>query len=79
MPSRRYGKYMIYFKEFDLNERPHVHIQSSGKAAKYWIARIECFKRGRFSDHELTEIEGVLYQNHAELLELWAGEMKKKR
>lgn len=70
---------MIYFKEFDLNERPHVHIQSSGKAAKYWIARIECFKRGRFSDHELTEIEGVLYQNHAELLELWAGEMKKKR
>lgn len=47
MPSRRYGKYMIYFKEFDLNERPHVHIQSGGKTAKYWLDHIECFKKGR--------------------------------
>lgn len=48
MPSRRYGKYMIYFKEFDSNERPHVHIQSSGKAAKYWIACIDVLKEVDF-------------------------------
>lgn len=78
MPGIRVKGYEIYFKEFDLNERPHVHINSKGRTAKYWIDTIECFKPGRFAAHELGQIERILTEYQAQLKHLWEREAKKR-
>jgi hypothetical protein len=79
MPGIRVKGYDIRFKEFDLRERPHVHIFKGGKTAKYWIDRIELFDSGRFKNHELTEIERILQESQVELREIWERETKKLR
>lgn len=78
MPGVFDGPYELFFKMADLSERPHVHVRGYGKSAKFWIDRIECFRRGRFSDQELNEIERVIKRNQADLLRIWSEGMKKR-
>jgi len=78
MPSVFDGPYGLFFKMADLRERPPVHVRGHGKSAKFWIDRIECFRRGRFSDRELNEIERMIKRSQAELLRIWAEGMKKR-
>lgn len=79
MPGISEKGYRIYFVEADLAERLHVHVEKSGKMAKYWIDQIELFDPGRFKGHELTEIEKILKRNQKILLDLWLKEMGKRR
>lgn len=79
MPGFKEEGFYVYFVEFDLAERPHVHIEKEGKTAKYWIDRLELFDAGRFKGHELTKIEKLLKRRRRYLLELWQGELEKKQ
>lgn len=79
MPGFSEAGFYVYFVEFDLNERPHVHIEKDGHTAKYWIDPIELFDPVRFKGHELGKIEKILKQNRNRLIKLWEAESEKKR
>ena len=76
MPYIDVGEYRFNFVVADVRERPHVHVRKGKKAAKYWIDRIECSRRGDFKNHELTEIERILANYQEALLAKW-DEIKK--
>ena len=71
MPYIDVGEYRFNFVVADVRERPHVHVRKGNNTAKYWIDRIECFRRGNFKNHELNEIERLLTAYQSELLEKW--------
>ena len=79
MPGFRDDGFYVYFVEFDLTERPHVHVEKDGKTAKYWIDRLELFDPDRFKGHELTKMEKILKRRRGYLLELWQADVEKKR
>ena len=78
MPGLRFGQHRVFFVEHDLSERPHVHVESGGNAAKYWLTPIELFSNRRFPTHELTKIERVLNENYAAVMEMWEREASKR-
>ncbi|MCX6049204.1 MAG: DUF4160 domain-containing protein [Chloroflexi bacterium] len=78
MPGIKIGPYEVRFYEYDLNERPHVHVRREGKQAKFWLTPIELFQNRGYADHELSKIEQLLRKNRQRLLTLWDEEMKKR-
>ncbi len=77
MPGIKIGPYEVRFYEYDLNERPHVHVRGEGRQAKFWLTPIELFQNKGYADHELGKIEQLLRKNRQRLLRLWE-EMKKR-
>lgn len=77
MPGIKIGPYEVRFYEYDLNERPHVHVRREGRQAKFWLTPIELFQNKGYADHELGKIEQLLRKNRQRLLRLWE-EMKKR-
>ena len=78
MPGIKIGPYEVRFYEYDLNERPHVHVRREGKQAKFWLTPIELFQNKGYADHELSKIEQLLRKNRQRLLKLWEEEMEKR-
>lgn len=78
MPGLKIGPYEVRFYEYDLNERPHVHVRREGKQAKFWLTPLELFKNNGYAEHELSKIEQMLHKNRKRLLKLWEEEMKKR-
>ncbi len=70
--------YRFWFYEADLDEPPHVHIGKDGKEAKYWLDVIALAKARGFSKQELAEIERILAQHRADILEAWQKEQRKR-
>jgi len=70
--------YRVWFYEADLEEPPHVHVGKAGKEAKYWMAPIALAKPGRFREHELSEIEGILAEHQNVILQTWQEEHEKR-
>ena len=78
MPGIKIEPYEVRFYEYDLTERPHVHVRRENKQAKFWLTPIELFQNKRYADHELGRIERMLDKNRKRLLALWEEEMKKR-
>lgn len=78
MPGIKIGPYEVRFYEYDLAERPHVHVRREGKQAKFWLTPVELFQNKGYADYELSRIERILDKNRMRLLALWEEEMKKR-
>lgn len=70
--------YRIWFYEADLAEPPHVHVGKARNEAKFWINPVRLARPGRFQTHELAEIERILAEHEAAILEAWNGEQQKR-
>ena len=70
--------YRFWFYEADLSEPPHVHIGKDGKEAKFWMNPIRVAREGKFKAVELREIERLLDQHQAFILEVWQNEQQKR-
>jgi hypothetical protein len=70
--------YRFWFYEADLDEPPHIHVGKEGKEAKYWIDPMALARARRFRKWELTEIEGILADYRAYILEAWEKEQTKR-
>ena len=77
MPGIRIGPYGISFYEYDLREPAHVHVRREWKQAKFWLAPVALARNNGFPAHELSAIEGLLWENQGKLLALWNGERNK--
>jgi hypothetical protein len=78
MPSIRIGPYRIQFFEYDLQEKPHVHIWRDNNHAKYWLTPVELAVNNGFANHELNKIERLLREERNRLLKLFREEQKKR-
>mgnify|MGYP003382485793 FL=1 len=78
MPGINIGAYEIRFYEYDLDERPHVHVRREGKQAKFWLMPVQMYRNSGFADFELGRIERILRDNRERLIRLWDEEMKKR-
>jgi hypothetical protein len=67
----RQGPYSFVFFSSDGAEPPHVHAKRDRQVAKYWLEPIELAKNRGFAEHELNQIERVIYENQPVLIEAW--------
>lgn len=67
----RSGPYRVYFYSHEPNEPPHVHVDSGGQSAKFWIDPISLAKNLGYSAKELGKVEKLLTEHEGELLEAW--------
>ena len=78
MPSIFIGPYRIQFFEYDLQEKPHVHIWRENYHAKFWLTPVELFDNNGYADHELNKIERLLNKERNNLLKKFRKEQKKQ-
>ena len=70
IPRRRAEREQLLFSN-ELSEPPHVHIKAGGDQAKFWLDPIELEWNFGFNIRELNQIEGMIEENAAYLLEKW--------
>jgi Domain of unknown function (DUF4160) len=69
----RVGSYRLFFYSADESEPPHVHVERDDNVAKFWMDPVRLVRSGGFRRAELREIERVVAENEARLLEAWHG------
>jgi hypothetical protein len=67
----RIGRYRFAFFSNENQESPHVHVKADSDQAKFWLDPIELAANYGFRAHDLNEIERIIFQNQAALLEAW--------
>jgi hypothetical protein len=70
--------YKFWFYQADLDEPPHVHVGKDGNEAKYWLNPVCVANTGRFSQHELNQIEKILIKQREHVLAIWWRENAKR-
>lgn len=70
--------YKFWFYQADLDEPPHVHVGKDGTEAKYWLNPVCVANPGRFSEHELNQIEKILIKQREHVLAIWQRENAKR-
>ena len=52
-------------------EPAHIHVESGGSEAKFWLLPIaQAFSRG-YADHELRRVEAIITENLGVLQDAW--------
>ncbi|MBA3440075.1 MAG: DUF4160 domain-containing protein [Pyrinomonadaceae bacterium] len=69
----RAGPYRIYFYSHEPNEPPHVHVDRDNLSAKFWLNPVSLARNLGFSARELRQVERLVRENQAALLEAWNG------
>lgn len=69
----RVGPYRFYFYSADGDEPPHMHVERDDNVAKFWIDPVRLAASGGFRRSELREIERIINENQAAILEAWDG------
>jgi hypothetical protein len=69
----RVGSYRFFFYSADADEPPHIHVEQSGNAAKFWIEPVRLAWSSGFRRAELREIERMVVESAPTLLEAWYG------
>jgi hypothetical protein len=67
----RVGRYRFYFFSNENNEPPHIHVKAESDQVKFWLDPIRLAANYGFRAHELNEIEKIIQEHQAELLESW--------
>ena len=69
----RDGPYRFYFYSHEPNEAPHVHVDRDDDSAKFWLEPVSLVRNFGFRPHELRELERLVNERRATLLEAWNG------
>ncbi|RLL50887.1 DUF4160 domain-containing protein [Mariprofundus sp. EBB-1] len=67
----RIGAYRFFFYSNETGEPPHIHIQRDRALAKFWLNQISLASSTSFPPKEIRELQRLVEQNKAELLEAW--------
>lgn len=67
----RVGRFRFYFFSNESQEPPHIHIQAAGDQAKFWLEPIRLAVNFGFAARDLNEIERIIREHQAELVEAW--------
>jgi hypothetical protein len=67
----RVGRYRFFFFSNENNEPLHIHVKAERDQAKFWLDPIRLASNYGFRAHELSEMEKIVQEHQAELLEAW--------
>ena len=60
-----------YFFSNEGQEPAHIHVKAGGIEAKFWLNPIVLAANYGFRAHELNQIESIVTEHQAQLLEAW--------
>jgi hypothetical protein len=66
-----HGSYRFFFYSSDRNEPLHIHVQREDRLAKFWLEPVRLAKSGGFGRAELMDIQRIVADNTAEIMESW--------
>lgn len=69
----REGPYRFYFYSHEPNEPAHVHVDRDADSSKFWLNPVSLARNLGFRASDLREIERIIQEHQAELLEAWNG------
>jgi hypothetical protein len=64
----RSGQYRFYFYSHELNEPPHVYVDTDQTSCKVWFSSVSLFSSLGFKANELREIKRLVCMNRTILL-----------
>lgn len=67
----RVGRYRFAFWSNEGHEPPHIHVKADGNEAKFRLDPITLAANYGFKAHELNDIERIIREQWAELMEAW--------
>lgn len=67
----RFGPYRFFFFSNEGTEPPHVHVESAGNYAKYWINPVKFERSTGFRPYELTEIRRIIIEHEKMIEDKW--------
>jgi Domain of unknown function (DUF4160) len=67
----RDGSYRFFFYSGDGGEPRHIHVESAGNEAKYWLDPVALARNRGFGQKELNRIETIIANNLALLRNAW--------
>ena len=67
----RHGRWRLFFYSNEGSEPVHAHVEAGEGSAKFWLTPVVLVGSTALRPHELREIERILKQNRAFLLEAW--------
>jgi len=67
----RIGKYRFFFFSREGNEPVHIHVESDGNYAKFWLEPVALAKSVGYSAREINEIKKLVLQNVTLFKEKW--------
>ncbi|MBE3587376.1 MAG: DUF4160 domain-containing protein [Thermoanaerobacteraceae bacterium] len=68
----RAGKYRFFFYSRE-EKRPHIHVRTAEKEAKFWLNPIELVENYGYNNNELNEIFHLINGHKEFLLAKWGG------
>jgi hypothetical protein len=69
----RHGPYRFYFYSNEPNEPAHVHVDRDSCSAKFWLNPVGLARNLGFRPADLRQIDAIVRENQALLLEAWNG------
>lgn len=67
----RHGRWRFFFYSNEGSEPAHVHVESAGRTAKFWLTPVALVGSNRVRPDELRAIERFVKQHRTSLLEAW--------
>ena len=67
----RQAGYRFFFYSAEPGEPPHVHIDHSGRTAKYWLDPVELARSDGFRAHDLGTMRDLVVEHHEALQRSW--------
>ncbi len=65
------GPYRFFFFSNENWEPPHIHVKAGESEAKFWLDPVRLATNHGFRARELNEIERLIREHQAQLLEAW--------
>lgn len=65
------GPYRFFFFSNENQEPPHIHAKAGESEAKFWLDPVRLVTNHGFRSRELNEIERMVREHQAQLLEAW--------
>jgi len=63
--------YRFFFFSNEMKEPIHIHVESAGKYAKFWLEPVVLARNIGFRAFELTEIRNIIIENKRIMEEKW--------
>ncbi len=65
------GPYRFFFFSNENREPSHIHVKAGESEAKFWLDPVRLATNHGFRARELNEIERLVREHQAQLLEAW--------
>lgn len=65
----RVGPYRFHFYSDEGSEPAHIHVRTATGECKFWLGGVRLARNRGIKPHELREIERLVYEHHALLLQ----------